>query len=183
MLCIEVYNLNVCFDVCGGLVELCEFVMLVNWMFDCFECVFVWLLQFLFDFVYDMCMLFVNVISLLQIMLLCVCIVDEYEVLIELNIEECEWLQWMIENMLFFVCIDNVWQYLKIVELDVGSELCCFVLYFQVLVDEVGVCIDVYGEVLVVVDVMLFWCVVSNFVLNVFEYVYVVLMIELVVFV
>ncbi|MDR5665778.1 heavy metal sensor histidine kinase [Burkholderia cenocepacia] len=167
---IEAHNLNARLDARGGPVELRELATSVNRMLDRLERAFVRLSQFSSDLAHDMRTPLANVISSSQITLSRARTTDEYEALIESNIEECERLQRMIENMLFLARTDNARQHLKTAELDAGSELRRLASYFHALADEAGVRIDVHGEVPVVADATLFRRAVSNLASNALEH-------------
>nr|WP_249195980.1 heavy metal sensor histidine kinase [Burkholderia cenocepacia] len=167
---IEAHNLNARLDARGGPVELRELATSVNRMLDRLERAFVRLSQFSSDLAHDMRTPLANVISSSQITLSRARTTDEYEALIESNIEECERLQRMIENMLFLARTDNARQHLKTAELDAGSELRRLASYFQALADEAGVRIDVHGEAPVVADATLFRRAVSNLTSNALEH-------------
>ncbi|ACA93258.1 MULTISPECIES: heavy metal sensor histidine kinase [Burkholderia cepacia complex] len=167
---IEAHNLNARLDARGGPVELRELATSVNRMLDRLERAFVRLSQFSSDLAHDMRTPLANVISSSQITLSRARTTDEYEALIESNIEECERLQRMIENMLFLARTDNARQHLKTVELDAGSELRRLASYFHALADEAGVHIDVHGEAPVVADATLFRRAVSNLASNALEH-------------
>ncbi|PHP86330.1 MULTISPECIES: heavy metal sensor histidine kinase [Burkholderia] len=167
---IEAHNLNARLDARGGPVELRELATSVNRMLDRLERAFVRLSQFSSDLAHDMRTPLANVISSSQITLSRARSTDEYETLIESNIEECERLQRMIENMLFLARTDNATQHLKAAKLDAGGELRRLASYFQALADEAGVRIDVRGEAPVVADATLFRRAVSNLASNALEH-------------
>ncbi|CAD9217433.1 Sensor protein [Burkholderia cenocepacia] len=167
---IEAHNLNARLDARGGPVELRELATSVNRMLDRLERAFVRLSQFSSDLAHDMRTPLANVISSSQITLSRARTTDEYEALIESNIEECERLKRMIENMLFLARTDNARQHLKTAELDAGSELRRLASYFHALADEAGVRIDVHGEAPVVADATLFRRAVSNLASNALEH-------------
>ncbi|OXJ13389.1 heavy metal sensor histidine kinase [Burkholderia sp. AU6039] len=167
---IEAHNLNARLDARGGPVELRELATSVNRMLDRLERAFVRLSQFSSDLAHDMRTPLANVISASQVTLSRARTTEEYEALIDSNIEECERLQRMIENMLFLARTDNARQHLKTTELDAGSELRRLASYFQALADEAGVRIDVHGEAPVVADATLFRRAVSNLTSNALEH-------------
>lgn len=167
---IEAHNLNARLDARGGPVELRELATSVNRMLDRLERAFVRLSQFSSDLAHDMRTPLANVISSSQITLSRARTTEEYEALIDSNIEECERLQRMIENMLFLARTDNARQHLKTAELDAGGELRRLASYFQALADEAGVRIDVHGEAPVVADATLFRRAVSNLASNALEH-------------
>lgn len=167
---IEAHNLNARLDARGGPVELRELATSVNRMLDRLERAFVRLSQFSSDLAHDMRTPLANVISSSQVTLSRARTTEEYETLIDSNIEECERLQRMIENMLFLARTDNARQHLKTAELDAGSELRRLASYFQALADEAGVRIDVRGEAPVVADATLFRRAVSNLASNALEH-------------
>nr|WP_277627242.1 heavy metal sensor histidine kinase [Burkholderia stabilis] len=167
---IEAHNLNARLDARGGPVELRELATSVNRMLDRLERAFVRLSQFSSDLAHDMRTPLANVISSSQITLSRARTTEEYEALIDSNIEECERLQRMIENMLFLARTDNARQHLKTAALDAGSELRRLASYFQALADEAGVRIDVRGTAPVVADATLFRRAVSNLASNALEH-------------
>ncbi|RQR48283.1 HAMP domain-containing protein [Burkholderia sp. Bp9140] len=167
---IEAHNLNARLDARGGPVELRELATSVNRMLDRLERAFVRLSQFSSDLAHDMRTPLANVISSSQVTLSRARTTEEYEALIDSNIEECERLQRMIENMLFLARTDNALQHLKTVELDAGNELRRLASYFQALADEAGVHLDVHGEAPVVADATLFRRAVSNLASNALEH-------------
>ena len=167
---IEAHNLNARLDARGGPVELHELATSVNRMLDRLERAFVRLSQFSSDLAHDMRTPLANVISASQVTLSRARTTEEYEALIDSNIEECERLQRMIENMLFLARTDNARQHLKTTALDAGSELRRLASYFQALADEAGVRIDVHGEAPVVADATLFRRAVSNLTSNALEH-------------
>ncbi|AFQ51665.1 heavy metal sensor histidine kinase [Burkholderia cepacia] len=167
---IEAHNLNARLDARGGPVELRELVTSVNRMLDRLERAFVRLSQFSSDLAHDMRTPLANVISSSQVTLSRARTTEEYEALIDSNIEECERLQRMIENMLFLARTDNARQHLKTAELDAGNELRRLASYFQALADEAGVRLDVHGEAPVVADATLFRRAVSNLASNALEH-------------
>ncbi|POM16485.1 Sensor protein CzcS [Burkholderia cepacia] len=167
---IEAHNLNARLDARGGPVELRELATSVNRMLDRLERAFVRLSQFSSDLAHDMRTPLANVISSSQVTLSRARTTEEYEALIDSNIEECERLQRMIENMLFLARTDNARQHLKTTELDAGGELRRLASYFQALADETGVRIDVQGEATVVADATLFRRAVSNLASNALEH-------------
>ena len=167
---IEAHNLNARLDARGGPVELHELATSVNRMLDRLERAFVRLSQFSSDLAHDMRTPLANVISSSQVTLSRARTTEEYEALIDSNIEECERLQRMIENMLFLARTDNARQHLKAVELDAGAELRRLASYFQALADEAGVHLAVQGEAPVVADATLFRRAVSNLASNALEH-------------
>ncbi|CAI8868707.1 MULTISPECIES: heavy metal sensor histidine kinase [Burkholderia] len=167
---IEAHNLNARLDARGGPVELHELATSVNRMLDRLERAFVRLSQFSSDLAHDMRTPLANVISSSQVTLSRARTTEEYEALIDSNIEECERLQRMIENMLFLARTDNARQHLKTVELDAGAELRRLASYFQALADEAGVQLAVQGEAAVVADATLFRRAVSNLASNALEH-------------
>ncbi|MEK2605467.1 heavy metal sensor histidine kinase [Burkholderia arboris] len=167
---IEAHNLNARLDARGGPIELRELATSVNRMLDRLERAFVRLSQFSSDLAHDMRTPLANVISSSQITLSRARSTEEYEALIDSNIEECERLQRMIENMLFLARTDNARQHLKATALDAGSELRRLASYFQALADEAGVRIDVQGEAPVIADATLFRRAVSNLASNALEH-------------
>ena len=167
---IEAHNLSERLNIEGGPVELSDIAVSVNRMLDRLERAFTRLSQFSSDLAHDMRTPLANVISSSQITLSKTRSVDEYEMLIDSNIEECERLQRMIENMLFLARTDNAKQALKVSDLDVNSELQRLASYFQGIADESGHALDVEGAGKVRADTTMFRRAISNLVSNALDH-------------
>ena len=167
---IEAHNLNERLDIRGGPTELRELALSVNRMLDRLERAFSRLSQFSSDLAHDMRTPLANVISSSQITLSRPRTADEYEALIESNIEECERLQRMIESMLFIARTDHAQQHLKKSELDSATELRQLASYFQSLGDESNISLVVDGTSQVWADATLFRRAVGNLVSNALDH-------------
>nr|WP_239170797.1 heavy metal sensor histidine kinase [Burkholderia contaminans] len=167
---IEAHNLGERLDIKGGPVELRELALSVNRMLDRLERAFVRLSQFSSDLAHDMRTPLANVISASQVTLSRPRTREEYESLIDSNIEECERLQRMIENMLFLARTDNAQQHLKLSNLDAAKELSRLASYFQSIADEKNVTIMVEGDTRIFADATLFRRAVSNLVSNALDH-------------
>ncbi|WP_431823594.1 heavy metal sensor histidine kinase [Burkholderia sp. F1] len=167
---IEAHNLNERLDIGGGPIELRELAVSVNRMLDRLERAFVRLSQFSSDLAHDMRTPLANVISSSQVTLSRPRTTDEYEALIDSNIEECERLQRMIENMLFLARTDHAQQHLRLSDLDAANELGRLASYFQGLADEKDIRIVVEGDARVAADATLFRRAVSNLVSNALDH-------------
>lgn len=167
---IEAHNLSERLDIEGGPVELQDIASSVNRMLDRLERAFVRLSQFSSDLAHDMRTPLANVISSSQVTLSRSRSTEEYEALIESNIEECERLQRMIENMLFLARTDNAQQLIKVAEFDAESELRRLASYFQGLAEEAGVQIAVEGNTWIAADATLFRRAVSNLISNALDH-------------
>jgi two-component system heavy metal sensor histidine kinase CusS len=140
---IEAHNLGERLDIRGGPLELQDIALSVNRMLDRLERAFVRLSQFSSDLAHDM-----------------------RTALIDSNIEECERLQRMTENMLFLARTDNATQHLALGTLDAQSELLRLASYFQGLAEEAGVDIVVEADARIWADAGMFRRAVSNLVSN-----------------
>ncbi|MGE8508285.1 heavy metal sensor histidine kinase [Paraburkholderia sp. DD10] len=167
---IEAHNLSERLDIQGGPIELQDIAFSVNRMLDRLERAFVRLSQFSSDLAHDMRTPLANVISSSQITLSRPRTTDEYEALIDSNIEECERLQRMIESMLFLARTDNAQQHIKMVELDAESELRRLASYFQGLAEEAGVHFVVQGNAQLFADATLLRRAVSNLISNALDH-------------
>lgn len=167
---IEAHNLSERLDIEGGPIELQDIAFSVNRMLDRLERAFVRLSQFSSDLAHDMRTPLANVISSSQVTLSRPRTTEEYEALIDSNIEECERLQRMIENMLFLARTDNAQQLIKVTELDAETELRRLASYFQGLAEEEGVHIAVEGNTRVTADATLFRRAVSNLMSNALDH-------------
>ncbi|RQR59816.1 HAMP domain-containing protein [Burkholderia sp. Bp9126] len=167
---IEAHNLDERLDIRGGPVELHELALSVNRMLDRLERSFERLSRFSSDLAHDMRTPLANIISASQITLSRARSAEEYEALIDSNIEECERLQRMIDSMLFLARTDNAQQHLKLAALDAADELQRLASYFQGLAEDAGVRIVVRGHASVHADAPLFRRAVSNLVSNALQH-------------
>ncbi|VWC92644.1 heavy metal sensor signal transduction histidine kinase [Burkholderia contaminans] len=167
---IEAHNLSERLDIRGGPIELRELALSVNRMLDRLERAFVRLSQFSSDLAHDMRTPLATVISSSQVTLSRPRTRDEYEALIDSNIEECERLQRMIGNMLFLARTDNAHQHLKRSNLDAAHELSRLASYFQSIADDKAVTVVVEGNTQLSADPTLFRRAVSNLVSNALDH-------------
>ncbi|WP_244818534.1 heavy metal sensor histidine kinase [Caballeronia sp. Lep1P3] len=167
---IEAHNLSERLDIEGGPVELQEIATSVNRMLDRLERAFVRLSQFSSDLAHDMRTPLATLLSASQITLSRTRTIDEYEALIESNIEEYERLQRMIENMLFLARTDNAQPLLNASTIDANNELGRLASYFQGLADESGISINVEGNAAVAAESNLFRRAVSNLISNALQH-------------
>jgi two-component system heavy metal sensor histidine kinase CusS len=167
---IEAHRLNERLDIAAGPVELQEIATSVNRMLDRLERAFLRLSQFSSDLAHDMRTPLANVISSSQVTLSRTRTTEEYEILIESNIEECERLQRMIENMLFLARTDNSKQHLKLSEVDCQFELARLTSYFQGIAEGAGVHFVINGNTRVLADPLMFRRAVSNLLSNALDH-------------
>lgn len=167
---IEAHNLDNRLEMGGGPVELHEIAEPVNRMLDRLERAFTRLSQFSSDLAHDMRTPLANIISSSQITLSRSRTVDEYETLIDSNIEECERLQRMIETMLFLARADHARQQLKLGSLDCQSEFAKLVAFFDAVAENKGVQFVFDGPLQVRADPTLFRRALSNLVSNALEH-------------
>ncbi|AET90364.1 multi-sensor signal transduction histidine kinase [Burkholderia sp. YI23] len=167
---IEAHNLSERLDIEGGPVELQEIATSVNRMLDRLERAFVRLSQFSSDLAHDMRTPLATLLSASQITLSRTRTIEEYEALIESNIEEYERLQRMIENMLFLARTDNAHPLLNASTIDAKSELGRLASYFQGLAEESDIVINVEGNAAVEADTNLFRRAVSNLISNALQH-------------
>ncbi|CAD6557373.1 Sensor protein CzcS [Paraburkholderia kirstenboschensis] len=167
---IEAHNLDNRLQMGGGAVELRDIAVPVNRMLDRLERAFTRLSQFSSDLAHDMRTPLANIISSSQITLSRPRTIDEYETLIDSNIEECERLQRMIETMLFLARADHARQQLKLGSLDCQSEFAKLTAFFDAVAENKSVQFLVDGHVQVRADPTLFRRAVSNLLSNALEH-------------
>jgi two-component system heavy metal sensor histidine kinase CusS len=167
---IEAHRLNERLDITAGPIELQEIALSVNRMLDRLERAFQRLSQFSSDLAHDMRTPLATVISSSQITLSRTRTTEEYEVLIESNIEECERLQRMIENMLFLARTDNSKQHFKVSEVDCRRELARLTSYFQGIAEDTGVRFVINGNARIFADPTMFRRAVSNLMSNALDH-------------
>jgi two-component system, OmpR family, heavy metal sensor histidine kinase CusS len=167
---IEAHRLNERLDISAGPTELQEIALSVNRMLDRLEQAFTRLSRFSSDLAHDIRTPLATIISSSQVTLSRTRTAEEYEILIESNIEECERLQRMIENMLFLARSDNSKQHLKLSEVDCRAELTRLTSYFQVINEGRGVRFVINGNAKIFADPTMFRRAVSNLMSNALDH-------------
>jgi two-component system heavy metal sensor histidine kinase CusS len=95
---------------------------------------------------------------------------DEYEALLASNLEECDRLSRMIENVLFLARAEHP-QFVKHMrEFDAGQELTRIAEYFEGIADDANVNLRVTGAASLTADLELFRRAVSNLLANAIRY-------------
>jgi two-component system heavy metal sensor histidine kinase CusS len=167
---IEAHRLNERLDIGAGPTELQEIALSVNRMLDRLEQAFTRLSRFSSDLAHDIRTPLATIISSSQVTLSRPRTTEEYEILIESNIEECERLQRMIENMLFLARSGNSKQHLKLSEVDCRTELTRLTSYFQVITEGTGVRFVINGNAKIFADPTMFRRAVSNLMSNALDH-------------
>ncbi|EKS9800340.1 MULTISPECIES: heavy metal sensor histidine kinase [Burkholderia] len=167
---IEAHRLSDRLNIDRGPIELVEISSSINKMLDRLERAFTRLSQFSSDLSHDMRTPLANIISSSQITLSRPRRSEEYETLIESNIEECERLQRMIENMLFLARTDNATQHINLVKIKTNEELPKIISYFQNTADEKDVTLQNNGAATISADAILFRRAVGNLLSNAVEH-------------
>jgi two-component system heavy metal sensor histidine kinase CusS len=167
---IEAHRLNERLDISAGPTELQEIALSVNRMLDRLEQAFTRLSRFSSDLAHDIRTPLATIISSSQVTLSRTRTTEDYESLIESNIEECERLQRMVENMLFLARSDNSKQHLKLSEVDCRAELTTLTSYFQVITEGTDVRFVVNGNAKIFADSTMFRRAVSNLMSNALDH-------------
>ncbi|WP_343672060.1 heavy metal sensor histidine kinase [Paraburkholderia heleia] len=167
---IEAHNLGERLDIGGGPVELRDIAVPVNRMLDRIERAFARLSQFSSDLAHDMRTPLANIISASQVTLSRERTIEEYETLIDSNIEECERLQRMIETMLFLARAEHAKEPLRLSDLDCETEFARLTSFFEGVADNKGVRFVVEGAQSVRADPTMFLRALSNLVSNALNY-------------
>ncbi|WP_321910406.1 MULTISPECIES: heavy metal sensor histidine kinase [unclassified Paraburkholderia] len=167
---IETHNLGERLDIDGGPVELRDIAVPVNRMLDRLERAFARLSQFSSDLAHDMRTPLANIISASQVTLSRERTIEEYETLIDSNIEECERLQRMIETMLFLARAEHAKESLRLSDLDCETEFARLTSFFEGVADNKGVRFVAQGAQSVRADPTLFLRALSNLVSNALNY-------------
>ncbi|MCA8023593.1 heavy metal sensor histidine kinase [Burkholderia metallica] len=167
---IEAHRLSDRLNIDRSPIELVEISSSINRMLDRLERAFARLSQFSSDLSHDMRTPLANIISSSQIILSRPRRGEEYEALIESNIEECERLQRMIESMLFLARTDNATQHVNLSNINTDDELPKIISYFQHAADEKNVALKSIGSASISADAILFRRAIGNLLSNAVEY-------------
>jgi two-component system heavy metal sensor histidine kinase CusS len=167
---IEASSLHERLDVAHGPAELVDIGASVNRMLDRLERAFARLSRFSSDVAHDMRTPLANIISASQIILSRDRERADYEALIESNIEECERLQRMLDDMLFLARSDHATQHLSPTRLDARDVLGRIAVYYQALADEKNLRIRIDGTGTVLADALLLRRAAANLLSNAVEH-------------
>jgi two-component system heavy metal sensor histidine kinase CusS len=167
---IEAHRLSERLDIRAGPIELQDIALSVNRMLDRLERAFLRLSQFSSDLAHDMRTPLANIISASQITLSRPRTTQEYESLIDSNIEECERLQRMTESMLFLARTDESKQHLKLSEFDGRHELARLTSYFEAIAEGNDVRFAIHGNAGISADLTMFRRAVSNLMSNAMDH-------------
>lgn len=146
--------------------ELEEMVGAFNDMLDRLEESFRRLSQFSADIAHDLRTPIGNLMVEIQVALSKRRSVEEYEELLASNVEECERLARMVENMLFLARADNAQVALHPQRVCGAAELKRIAEYFEGLAEDAGITVDVDARGALTADVELFRRAVSNLLAN-----------------
>jgi two-component system heavy metal sensor histidine kinase CusS len=167
---IEAHNLGERLDLGGGPVELHDIAVPVNRMLDRLQRAFAQLSQFSSDLAHDMRTPLANMISASEITLSRQRSTEEYEAILDSNIEECQRLQRMIETMLFLARADHSKEPLRLGLLDCHEEFARLTSYFEGVAENKDVHFAVDGAIQVRADPSMLRRAVSNLVSNALEH-------------
>lgn len=147
-------------------VEFATLVAALNAMLARIESGFQHLSRFTADLAHDMRTPISNMRGAMEVALSRPRSTDEYEQLLASNLEECERLSRMIENVLFLARAEHPQFVRHMSEFDVADELTRLAEYFEGLADEAGIAIGVSGAGALTADVELFRRALSNLIAN-----------------
>jgi two-component system heavy metal sensor histidine kinase CusS len=167
---IEAHNLGERLDIRGGPVELRDIAGPVNRMLDRLQRAFARLSQFSSDLAHDMRTPLANMISASEITLSRERSTEEYEALIDSNIEECQRLQRMIETMLFLARADHSKELLRLGVFDCHEEFARLASYFEGVAENKGIHFAIDGAIQVRADPSMLRRALSNLVSNALEH-------------
>jgi two-component system, OmpR family, heavy metal sensor histidine kinase CusS len=150
--------------------ELDPLIASLNAMLAGLERSFQRLSQFTADLAHDMRTPLANMRGATEVALARPRSTDEYQTLLASNLEECDRLSRMIENVLFLARAEHPQFARHLREFDAGEELQRIAEYFEGLAEEAGVRIAVRGSASLTADVELFRRAVSNLLANAVRY-------------
>jgi two-component system, OmpR family, heavy metal sensor histidine kinase CusS len=150
--------------------ELEPLIASLNGMLAGLERSFQRLSQFTADLAHDMRTPLANMRGATEVALARPRSTDEYQTLLASNLEECDRLSRMIENVLFLARAEHPQFARNLREFDAGEELQRIAEYFEGLAEEAGVRIAVSGAQALTADVELFRRAVSNLLANAMRY-------------
>lgn len=146
--------------------ELETLIVSLNGMFAGFEHGFNRLSRFTADLAHDMRTPLANLRGSTEVALARPRSSDEYQTLLASNLEECDRLSRMIENVLFLARAEHPHFSRHLLEFDVGEELFRIADYFEGIAEDAGIRIRVTGHARLKADIELFRRAVSNLLAN-----------------
>lgn len=167
---IEAHNLGERLEIRGGPIELRDIAGPVNRMLDRLQRAFARLSQFSSDLAHDMRTPLANMISASEITLSRKRSTEEYEALIDSNIEECQRLQRMIETMLFLARADHSKELLRLGVFDCEEEFARLASYFEGVAENKGIYFAIDGAIQVRADPSMLRRALSNLISNALEH-------------
>ncbi len=150
--------------------ELATLVASLNAMLERLHAGFQRLSQFTTDLAHDMRTPLGNLRGATEIALARPRTDDEYQAVLASNLEECERLSRMIENVIFLARAEHPRFEMRRRAFDVRDELERIAEYFEGLADEAGLSISVQGSAMLSADVELFRRALSNLLANALRY-------------
>jgi len=150
--------------------ELAALIDALNSMLERLEAGFQRLSQFTADLAHDLRTPLGNMRGASEVALARARSADEYQALLVSNIEECERLSRMVENVLFLARADNPHYVTTAVDFPVRGELLRVADYFEGIADDAGIAIQVQASGQLHADVDLFRRAVSNLLANALRY-------------
>lgn len=150
--------------------ELQPLIVALNGMLAGLERSFQRMSQFTADLAHDMRTPIANMRGATEVALARPRSTDEYQMLLASNLEECDRLSRMIENVLFLARAEHPQFARNLREFEAGEELQRIAEYFEGLAEDAGVRIAVRGSALLKADAELFRRAVSNLLANAVRY-------------
>jgi two-component system, OmpR family, heavy metal sensor histidine kinase CusS len=146
--------------------ELETLIASLNGMFSGFEYGFNRLSRFTADLAHDMRTPLANLRGSTEVALARPRSSEEYQTLLASNLEECDRLSRMIENVLFLARAEHPHFSRQLLEFDAGEELLKIADYFEGIAEDAGIRIRVTGHARLKADIELFRRAVSNLLAN-----------------
>jgi two-component system, OmpR family, heavy metal sensor histidine kinase CusS len=150
--------------------ELEPLIVSLNGMFAGLETSFQKLSQFTADLAHDMRTPLANMRGATEVALARPRSTDEYQTLLASNLEECDRLSRMIDNVLFLARAEHPQFRRQLRVIDAGEELERIAAYFEGLAEDAGVRLVVRGAAPLTADIELFRRAVSNLLANAMRY-------------
>jgi two-component system, OmpR family, heavy metal sensor histidine kinase CusS len=167
---VTVHRLDTRVDVARAPTELDALVRSLNAMLARLQAGFERLSQFIADLAHDLRTPIANMRGASEVALARARSVDEYEALLASNLEECERVSRMIENVLFLARAEHPQFVTNSAAFSVHDELERIAEYFEGIAGEAGVSVRVQGDAQLTADVELFRRAVNNLLANALRY-------------
>jgi two-component system, OmpR family, heavy metal sensor histidine kinase CusS len=150
--------------------ELNELTNAYNQMLDRIETGVARLIGFANDLAHELRTPITNLIGEIEIVLGASCSIEHYQRVMESNLEELNYIQQMIENLLFLARAENPQFEVTKELLSINDEIASILRYYQAIADDKKIKVIIQGDAQLLANKIMFQRLISNILSNAFKY-------------